>query len=160
MQVADAKFVAHWKHQYWAPLSWRSMEFSAFLAFAVWTSSMTYLTFGKGELQNAHHLLSLCSYFSPCYIIFRHSLFLFRWFTTADALSLLTCRYDQIKNLNTINMVFKGRNLSLVNFFWKDINSIYKGVLLWWTISEVFSCYKKIKNCYDEELLHSKQLQS
>ena len=117
MQVVDAKFVAHWKHQYWAPLSWGSMEFSAFLVFAVWTSSTTYLTFGKGELQNAHHFPPLYSYSSPCYLIFRHSLFLFRWFTTADALSLLTCRYDKIKNLNTINMVFKGRNLSLVNFF-------------------------------------------
>ena len=146
MQVVDAKFVAHWKNQYWATLSWGSMEFSAFLVFAVWTSSTTYLTFGKGELQNAHHFPSLYSYSSPCYLIFRHSLFLFRWFTTADALSLLTCRYDKIKNLNSTKMIFKGRNLSLVNF-------------LWWTISEIFSCYKKSKNCYDEELLHSKQLQ-
>ena len=71
MQVVDAKFVAHWKQQYWAPSSWGSMEFSAFLVFAVWTSSMTYLTFGKGELQNMHHFLSLYSYFSPCYLIFR-----------------------------------------------------------------------------------------
>ena len=116
MQVVDAKFVAHWK-QYWAPLSWGSMEFSAFLVFAVWTSSMTYLTFGKGELQNMHHFPSLYSFSSPCYLIFRHSLFLFRWFTTADALSLLTCRYDKIKNLNSKKMIFKGRTLSLVNFF-------------------------------------------
>ena len=54
------------------------MEFSAFLVFSVWTSSMTYL-------------LSLYSYFSPCCLIFRYSLFLFRWFTTVDALSLWTC---------------------------------------------------------------------
>ena len=27
------------------------MEFSAFLVFSVWTSSMTYLTFGEGELE-------------------------------------------------------------------------------------------------------------
>ena len=76
------------KHQYWAPLSWGSMEFSAFLLFAIWTSSMTYLTFGKGELQNANHFLYLYSYFSPCYLISHHSLFIFRWFTKVDALSL------------------------------------------------------------------------
>ena len=143
MQVVDAKFVAHSKHQYWAPLSWGSMEFSAFLAFAVWTSSTTYLTFGEGELQNAHHFPSLYSYSSPCYLIFRYSLFLFRWFTTADALSLLTCRYDKIKNLNSTKMIFKGRNLT--SFVLTVFN---KGVLLWWTISEIFSCYKKGKNCF------------
>ena len=39
---------------------------------------MTYLTFGKGELQNANRFLSLYSYFSPCYFGYNHSLFLFR----------------------------------------------------------------------------------
>ena len=117
--MVHTKFVALWKHQYWALLSWESMEFSTFLIFAVWTSSKTYLTFGKGEMQNANHFLSLYSYFSPCYHIFRHSLFLFRWFTTADVLSLLTCRYDKIENLNSTKMIFKRRNLSLVNFFYR-----------------------------------------
>ena len=62
------QFAAYWKHQYWAPLSWGSMEFSAFLVFVVWTSSMTYLTF-KGEWQTANHFLSLYSFFSPSYLI-------------------------------------------------------------------------------------------
>ena len=66
----------------------RKQELSAFLIFALWTSSVTYLTFGKGELQDENHFLSVYSYFSPCYLIFHHSLFLFRWFTTVDALSL------------------------------------------------------------------------
>ena len=38
---------------------------------------MTYLTFGEGELENANHFLSLYSYFSPCYLISHHSLYLF-----------------------------------------------------------------------------------
>ena len=45
MQVLDSNFVECWKQQYWAPLSWGSMEFSTFLVFAVWTASMTDLTF-------------------------------------------------------------------------------------------------------------------
>ena len=49
MQVVHSKFMANWENQYRASLSWGSMEFSAFLIFAVWTSSMTYLTFGKGN---------------------------------------------------------------------------------------------------------------
>ena len=49
MQVVHSKFMAYWENQYRASLSWESMEFSAFLIFAVWTSSMTYLTFGKGN---------------------------------------------------------------------------------------------------------------
>ena len=84
----DTKLVAYWRHQYWTALSWESMEFSTFLIFAVWTSSMTYLTFAKGELQNVNHFLSPYSYFSSCYFISHHSLFLFRWFTKVDALSL------------------------------------------------------------------------
>ena len=63
------KFAGYWKHQHWAPLSCGSMEFSAFLVFVVWTSSMTYLTFGKGEWQTANHFLSLYSLFSPSYLI-------------------------------------------------------------------------------------------
>ena len=63
------EFAAYWKHQYWAPLSWGSMEFSASLLFVVWTSSMTHLTFGKGEWQTANHFLSLYSFFSPSYLI-------------------------------------------------------------------------------------------
>ena len=51
------EFAACWKHQYWAPLSRGSIEFSAFLEFRVWTSSMTYLTFGKGEWQTAKHFI-------------------------------------------------------------------------------------------------------
>ena len=62
-------------------------HFSAFLAFVVWTSSMTYLAFGKGELEIANHFLSLYSYFCPCYLIVYHSFYLFRLFTTVDALS-------------------------------------------------------------------------
>ena len=63
------EFPAYWKHQYRAPLSWGSMEFSAFLVFVVWTSSMTYSTFGKGEWQTANHFLSLYSFFSQSYLI-------------------------------------------------------------------------------------------
>ena len=75
----------------------RKQEFSAFLIFAVWTSSVTYLTFGKGELQDDNHFLSLYSYFSPCYLISHHSLFLFRWFTTVDALSLQCVNITKLK---------------------------------------------------------------
>ena len=114
MQVLDSNFVECWKQQYWAPLSWGSMEFSTFLVFAAWTASMTYLTFGKGELQNANHFLSLYSYFSPCYLISHRSLFVFRWFTTVDALS-----NEKTKNLNSTNMTTKGRNLTLENLFCK-----------------------------------------
>ena len=57
MKVVHSKFVAYWEHQNWNALSWKSLEFSAFLIFAVWTSSMTYLTFAKGELQTANHFL-------------------------------------------------------------------------------------------------------
>ena len=114
MQVLDSNFVACWKQQYWAPLSWGSMEFSTFLVFAVWTASMTDLTFGKGELQNANHFLPLYSCFSPCYLISYHSLFVFRWFTTVDALS-----NEKTKNLNSTNMTSKGRNLTLENLFCK-----------------------------------------
>ena len=36
-----------------------------------------------------------------------------------------------------------------------SISTIFnKGVLLRWTISEICSCYKKAKNCYDEGLLY------
>ena len=114
IQVVDSNFVACWKQQYWAPLSWGSMEFSTFLVFAVWTASMTYLANGKGELQNANHFLPLYSYFSPCYLISYHSLFVFRWFTTVDALS-----NEKTKNLNSTNMTSKGRNLTLENLFCK-----------------------------------------
>ena len=114
MQVLDSNFVECWKQQYWAPLSWGSMEFSTFLVFAVWTASMTDLTFGKGELQNANHFLPLYSCFSPCYLISYHSLFVFRWFTTVDALS-----NEKTKNLNSTNMTSKGRNLTLENLFCK-----------------------------------------
>ena len=114
MQVLDSNFVECWKQQYWAPLSWGSMEFSTFLVFAVWTASMTDLTFGKGELQNANHFLPLYSCFSPCYLISYHSLFVFRWFTTVDALS-----NEKTKNLNSTNMTTKGRNLTLENLFCK-----------------------------------------
>ena len=114
MQVLDSNFVECWKQQYWALLSWGSMEFSTFLVFAVWTASMTDLTFGKGELQNANHFLPLYSCFSPCYLISYHSLFVFRWFTTVDALS-----NEKTKNLNSTNMTSKGRNLTLENLFCK-----------------------------------------
>ena len=114
MQVLDSNFVECWKQQYWAPLSWGSMEFSTFLVFAVWTASMTDLTFGKGELQNANHFLPLYSCFSPCYLISYHSLFVFRWFTTVDALS-----NEKTKNLNSTNMTSNGRNLTLENLFCK-----------------------------------------
>ena len=114
MQVLDSNFVECWKQQYWAPLSRGSMEFSTFLVFAVWTASMTDLTFGKGELQNANHFLPLYSCFSSCYLISYHSLFVFRWFTTVDALS-----NEKTKNLNSTNMTSKGRNLTLENLFCK-----------------------------------------
>ena len=74
MQVVDSKFVGYWKHQYWASLSWESMEFSAFLILAVWTASITYLTSGKGELQTTDYFLSLYSYFRACYLISHPSL--------------------------------------------------------------------------------------
>ena len=120
MQVVDSNFVACWKQQYWAPLSWGSMEFSTFLVFAVWTALMTYLTFGKGELQNANHFLSLYSYFSPCYLISHHSLFLFRWSTTVVGLSLSPVVMTKLKTcMNSTTMTSKGRNLSLVNLFCK-----------------------------------------
>ena len=138
MQVVDTKFVVHLKHQYWAPLSWGSMTFSAFLVFSVWTSSMTYLTFGEGELHNANHFLSLYSYFSPCCLISRYSWFLSRWFTTVDALSLLTCRYDKIKNLKSKACYYDEPYRKFV----------------------VVKKKKKTKNGYDEELLHWKLLQS
>ena len=125
MQVLDSNFVACWKQQYWAPLSWGSMEFSTFLVFAAWTASMTYLTFGKGELQNANHFLSLYSYFSLCYLISHRSLFLFRWSTTVDALS-----NEKTKNLNSINMTSKGRNLTLEYLFCKKLNGILKRVVI------------------------------
>ena len=137
MQVVDTKFVVHLKHQYWAPLSWGSMKFSAFLVFSVWTSLTTYLTFGEGELHNANHFLSLYSYFSPCCLISRYSWFLSRWFTTVDALSLLTCRYDKIKNLKSKACYYDEPYRKFV---------VVKK--------------KKTKNGYDEELLHWKPLQS
>ena len=101
MQVVDSKFVGYWKHQFWASLSWESMEFSAFLILAVWTASITYLTSGKGELQTTNYFLSLYLYFSACYLISHPSLlsiyffiytyiyifFFFCWFATVDALS-------------------------------------------------------------------------
>ena len=155
MQVLDSNFVACWKQQYWAPLSWGSMEFSTFLVFAVWTASMTDLTFGKGELQNANHFLPLYSCFSPCYLISYHSLFVFRWFTTVDALS-----NEKTKNLNSTNMTSKGRNLTLENLFCKHWMIFERELLLWWAISQICSCYKKTKNGYDEELLHSKPFQA
>ena len=124
MQVLDSNFVACWKQQYWAPLSWGSMEFSTFLVFAAWTASMTYLTFGKGELQNANHFLSLYWYFSPCYLISHRSLFVFRWFTTVDALS-----NEKTKNLNSTTWPLKeGTSLlktCFVNIEWYFKESCY-----------------------------------
>ena len=104
MQVVDTKLIAYLKQQYCAPLSWESMGISAFLIFAVWTSSTTYLTFGKGELQNVNHFLSLYSYFSPCYLIFHHSLLPFRWFTIADALSLKRVVMTKLKPYSSHQM--------------------------------------------------------
>ena len=91
------------KHQYWAPFSWESMAVSAFLAFAVWTSSMTYLAFGKGELQIANHFLSLYSYFCPCYLIVYHSFLSISLIHNSSCTELLTFRYDKTKNLNWMN---------------------------------------------------------
>ena len=101
------EFAAYWKHQYRAPLSWGSMEFSAFLLFVVWTSSMTYSTFGKGEWHTANHFLSLYSFFSQSYLIFHHSLFLFRWFTTVNALSLLSVVLKNLKSWTQETWILK-----------------------------------------------------
>ena len=40
------------------------------------------------KTQTTNRFLSLYSYFSPCYLISHHSLFLLRWLTTVEALSL------------------------------------------------------------------------
>ena len=109
----------------------RKQEFSAFLIFAVWTSSVTYLTFGKGELQDENHFLSLYSYFSPCYLIFHHSLFLFRWFTTVDALSLQCVNITKL-----IFAVFRKKKKKKIKTKICHFKKKKK---------------KKTKNCYDEE---------
>ena len=132
MQVVDSKFEGYWKHQYWASLSWESMEFSAFLILAVWTTSITYLTSGKGELQTTNYFLSLYSYFSACYLFPIHlyylSIFLYIHIYTYFFLlvrnswctELITFRYDKAKNLsmNSTNMIFKGWNRSPILWTW------------------------------------------
>ena len=47
-----------------------------------------WLTWRLLKVNCKMHFLSPYSYFSPCYFISHHSLFLFRWFTKVDALSL------------------------------------------------------------------------
>ena len=148
MQVVDSKFVGYWKHQYWASLSWESMEFSAFLILAVWTASITYLTSGKGELQTTNNFLSLYSYFSACYLISHPSLlsiyfflyihiyiyifFFFLLVRDSWCTELITFRYDKAKNLsmNSTNMIFKGWNRSLINLVFRLWMVFNKGVLL------------------------------
>ena len=157
MQVVDSKFVGYWKHQYWASLSWESMEFSAFLILAVWTAS---ITSGKGELQTTDYFLSLYSYFSACYLISHPSLlsiyffyiyiyiyiyfFFFLFFfvffcfflffllvRNSWCTELITFRYDKAKNLsmNSTNMIFKGWNRSLINLVFRLWMVFNKGVL-------------------------------
>ena len=148
MQVVDSKFVGYWKHQYWASLSWESMEFSAFLILAVWTASITYLTSGKGELQTTNNFLSLYSYFSACYLISHPSflsiyLFIYTYICVyiyiffllvrnSWCTVLITFRYDKAKNLsmNSTNMIFKGWNRSLINLVFRLWMVFNKGVLL------------------------------
>ena len=69
--------------------------------------------------------------------------------------------YDKTKNLSLTSVILKGRNLSLVNLFWRY--QWYLARVCYYNapnrkFAEVF-CYIK-KNCYGEELLHSKPLQS
>ena len=98
------------------------------------------------ELQNANHLLSLCSYFSPCNLISHHSLFLFRWFTTVDSLSLQRVAMTKLKTWTQQKRSLKGRNVKLVNLFCRHW-MVLKGVLLWWAMLEILKvcCYKIIK---------------
>ena len=137
--------MGYWKHQYWATLSWESMEFSAFLILAVWTASITYLTSGKGELQTTNYFLSLYSYFSACYLISHPSLlsiyffiytyiyiFFFLLVRNSWCTELIPFRYDKAKNLsmNSTNMIFKGWNRSLINLVFRLWMVFNKGVLL------------------------------
>ena len=148
MQVVDSKFEEYWKHQYWASLSWESMEFSAFLILAVWTASITYLTSGKGELQTTNNFLSLDSYFSACYLISHPSLlsiylliyayictYIYIFFLLVRnswCIELITFRYDKAKNLsmNSTNMIFEGWYRSLINLVFRLWMVFNKGVLL------------------------------
>ena len=148
MQVVDSKFVGCWKHQYWASLSWESMEFSAFLILAVWTTSITYLTSGKGELQTTNNFLSLYSYFRAWYLISHPSLlsiclfiytyiyiyiyiyiYFFFFLLVRDSwyTELITFRYDKAKNLsmNSTNMI-----RSLINLVFRLWMVFNNGVLL------------------------------
>ena len=111
------KFAAYWKHQYRAPLSWGSMEFSAFLVFVVWTSSMTYSTFGKGEWHTANHFLSLYSFFHSELSYFPSLFISISLIHNSECTELIKSRFKKSKILNSINMNFKERNLSSLNFF-------------------------------------------
>ena len=107
------------------------------------------------ELQNANHLLSLCSYFSPCNLISHHSLFLFRWFTTVDSLSLQRVAMTKLKTWTQQKRSLKGKNLRLVNLFCRHW-MVFKGVLLWWAILEICKSMllqnklgtAMVKNCF------------
>ena len=148
MQVVHSKFVKYWENQYRAPLCLEeAWNFQRFLysqsGLHRW---LTWRLVKVIELQNANHLLSLCSYFSPCNIISHHYLFLFRWFTTVDSLSLQRVAMTKLKTWTQQKRSLKGRNLKLVNLFCRHW-MVLKGVLLWWAMVEILKvcCYKIIK---------------
>ena len=90
------------------------MEFSAFLILAVWTTSITYLTSGKGELQTTNCFLSIfilqrvLSYFPSIFIIYLffyihiyiYIFFFFLLVRNSWCTELITFRYDKAKNLS------------------------------------------------------------
>ena len=154
--------MGYWKHQYRASLSWESMEFSAFLILAVWTTSIIYLTSGKGELQTTNYFLSPYSYFSACYLISHPSLlsiyfFIYTYFfllvRNSWCTELITFRYDKAKNLsmNSTNMIFKGWNRSLINLVFRLWMVFNKGFIIR-AISKICKSLllKYAKNCYAE----------